>query len=172
MSSGSSKSCIVIENARIGGKGLGGIVLGSDGTAVCLVVPVFSSLGLSLTADAALATPAVGAINTQLALHADETHGCVGFQLDKLMKPSCTWSVSKPRGTVVLAGDSNAGQFTEPVARATNALGLDMAVATASNCPVSDIVIKAPPGSFSPPGCHAYVMELLGRLVRMRPRWS
>jgi hypothetical protein len=32
MSSGSGKSCIVIENARIGGKVLGSLVLGSDGT--------------------------------------------------------------------------------------------------------------------------------------------
>jgi peptidoglycan/LPS O-acetylase OafA/YrhL len=137
--------------------------------AACLVVPVLCSLGLSSTAGAALATPAVGAINAQLALHADETHGCVGFQLDKLTKPSCTWSVANPRGSVVLAGDSNAGQFTEPVARAANALNLNMTVATASNCPLSDIAIKAPPGSFSPPGCHAYVTGLVGRLVRMRP---
>src|SRR5439155_16626877 len=32
MSPGSGESCIVIENARIGGQGLGSIVLGSDGT--------------------------------------------------------------------------------------------------------------------------------------------
>jgi peptidoglycan/LPS O-acetylase OafA/YrhL len=137
--------------------------------AVCLVLPIVCSLGLSLTAAGALATSAVGAIKAQLALHADETHGCVGFQPDKLTKPSCTWSVHNPRGTVVLAGDSNAGQFTEPVARAANTLGLNMTVATASNCPLSDIAIKAPPGSFSPPGCHAYVTGLLAQLARMHP---
>ena len=42
----------------------------------------------------------------------------------------CIIRVPNSRGTVVLIGDSNAGQFTEPVLNAAHALRLDVDIVT------------------------------------------
>jgi hypothetical protein len=42
----------------------------------------------------------------------------------------------------VLFGDSNAGQFTEPSARAANRAGFDLTVATFSACPFADMTME------------------------------
>ena len=48
-------------------------------------------------------------------------------------------------GTVVLIGDSNAGQFTEPVVRAGRRAGFDVSVATASSCPFVHLRVASGP---------------------------
>ena len=72
------------------------------------------------------------------------------------------------RGEVVLIGDSNAGQFTEPFVRAANALRLTGAVATYSSCPFVDLhVLGTNSGDAA---CWTFDHASLRELLRRRPR--
>jgi hypothetical protein len=69
--------------------------------------------------------------------HLDQVSGCdQATPLGSPLRPPCTWTVGHPRGTILLIGDSNAGQFTEPVLAATRHLGYDMQVASYGGCPL------------------------------------
>jgi peptidoglycan/LPS O-acetylase OafA/YrhL len=96
--------------------------------AACVAVPAGAAVGVS---SASLVTRGfysdVG--------HLDLTRGCDAPTPLGANRPQCTFSVRQAKGTVVLIGDSNAGQFTEPIVRAANRLGLDVRVATFSSCP-------------------------------------
>ena len=98
------------------------------------------------------------------ALHADVVRGCDRSLLTDAER--CTWSVPDSTGSVVLYGDSNAGQFTEPVARAANRAGLDFTVTTYSSCPPVGLASAHQRGDRGVPDLR---LPTLRRLISSRP---
>jgi peptidoglycan/LPS O-acetylase OafA/YrhL len=96
-----------------------------------------SCVGLPFVAAAAtlplsLVTPSTYAP----ALHQDFNSGCdTNAPLGAPSRAKCIFTVRRSRGTIVLIGDSNAGQFTEPVIAASRRLRYDLSVVTLSACP-------------------------------------
>jgi peptidoglycan/LPS O-acetylase OafA/YrhL len=129
--------------------------------AVCIGLPVLASAGL-------LKAQRLMHVEHVLDLHADVVRGCDNdTPLGQRRGGHCTWTVSNPKGQVVLIGDSNAGQFTEPVARAATQAGFTATVATFSSCPFVQLSVT---GSNAGEGlCRRFDQESLAALLRMRP---
>jgi peptidoglycan/LPS O-acetylase OafA/YrhL len=129
---------------------------------ICTTVPILACLAM-LTISSRLATfSSMSSWKTGRALHADTTRGCdTSAPLGERTGVDCTWRARRAEGRIVLFGDSNAGQFTEPVIAAGTRAGLDVTVATDSSCPyvgVPDV-----------PPCERFTTRTLSKLVRMRP---
>lgn len=137
-------------------------------TAACLAIPIASCLALGLSAKRAQELPIVANVLGQVAPHADVVRSCNSLSslTDNI---DCSWrSASPARGTIVLVGDSNAGQFTEPVAQAANGLHLDFAVATYGGCPFVDLDIqKRVPYDYE--RCRRFVADMVTELERRKP---
>jgi peptidoglycan/LPS O-acetylase OafA/YrhL len=106
--------------------------------AVCLALPVAAGGALAEAAARSWGQPGLAAVQALiLPEHLDELTGCdLGVPLGSPARPSCTWTVAHPKGTILLVGDSNAGQFTEPVLAAARRLSYDLEVATFGGCPL------------------------------------
>jgi peptidoglycan/LPS O-acetylase OafA/YrhL len=72
--------------------------------------------------------------------HVDLTRGCDSSIPFGSRGSDCAWPVANPLGDIVLIGDSNAGQFAEPVIAAAASLRHSATVATLSACPFVDVV--------------------------------
>ncbi len=95
-------------------------------------------------------------------LHGDVLRNCDNHTpLSRRTGTSCTWRVPHPNGDIELFGDSQAGQFTEPVTRAGNNEGYDVTVTTFSSCPYV--------GMATNPSCQRFVQGTIDELVRRRP---
>ncbi len=104
------------------------------------------------------------------ALHLDFTRGCSSLTpYGALPKRTCEWRIPDPRGLVVLIGDSNAGQFTEPVVEAGNKAGYDVAVATSPACPFVLLRFANSSRFTNEAGCLRFVERSLKALVAERP---
>ena len=140
-------------NARIRGRVVPALA------AVCVAVPIAASAGL-VRAQSLLP------VASATALHADYIRGCDSTALyGDPSRARCTWTVSHPRGTVVLVGDSNAGQFTEPFTDAARRAGYDATVATSLNCPFVQLRVHY---RFNE-GCARHNRGWLASLLRVRP---
>ncbi len=65
-------------------------------------------------------------------------YGCASTTpLGSPARPPCTWTVPRPRGTVLLIGDSNAGHLSEPFIAAARSMGYDATIATSGGCPMA-----------------------------------
>jgi peptidoglycan/LPS O-acetylase OafA/YrhL len=106
--------------------------------AVCLALPVAAGGALAEAAARSWDQPGLSAVQALIMPeHLDELAGCdLAVPLGSPARPSCTWTVAHPKGTILLVGDSNAGQFTEPVLEAARRLGYDLEVATYGGCPL------------------------------------
>jgi len=94
--------------------------------------------------------------------------GCAGpVPLGVRANKNCIWRVPHPRGDIVLLGDSNAGQFTEPVTRAGNRAGYDVTVATNSSCPYLGLRIKRIDGEERL--CPTFGSKSIDYIVRTKP---
>ena len=89
---------------------------------VCIAVPLVLCASV-VSVSRAFQSDATKALVASADNHADVVRGCDGYGLISGLPTRCTWSVDRPKGSVVLVGDSNAGHFTEPVAAATNGFG-------------------------------------------------
>jgi peptidoglycan/LPS O-acetylase OafA/YrhL len=137
--------------------------------AVCCLVPIAADLGLIGTRDALARTPTMRSWARSQALHADVARGCYSpVPLDERSGVSCTWAVPAALGRVVLVGDSNAGQFTEPVARGGNLAGLDVTVATYSLCPFVAVHV-VPNAGPQEARCDRFVAGTMRALMRLKP---
>jgi peptidoglycan/LPS O-acetylase OafA/YrhL len=141
-------------NVRIRGRGALALA------AACIALPVAAAVMLSAIQSRLPAGSAT-------ALHADVLRGCDDeAPFGAKSRTTCTWSVPAARGTVVLIGDSNAGQFTEPVAVAANRARFNATVATLSNCPFAQLRVLFR----SSQDCARFNRGSLTALVRARPR--
>jgi peptidoglycan/LPS O-acetylase OafA/YrhL len=134
---------------------------------VCVVVPVAACLVLGSTARKASHWPAIRRVSDETRAHADTVRHCDSPTPIGTRQGNCTWRAADSRGSVWLVGDSNAGQFTEPVERAATSQGFDFSVATASLCPFVDLVliVEGSPSS----SCHRFVVQSLAALERRPP---
>src|SRR6185437_8263931 len=130
--------------------------------AVCTAVPL-AACGSALALHGAIAgAHSMKSWSASRRLHADVVDGCDSYRpLARRGGSGCTWSVPASRGRIVLLGDSNAGQLTEPVVEAGNRLGYTVTVATFSSCPYV--------GSATRPSCQRFAEGTLGALLRRKP---
>jgi peptidoglycan/LPS O-acetylase OafA/YrhL len=137
--------------------------------AACIVVPVAAGGALAGVHTALGATSHFSELAATQQLHADVMRGCdnstpLGARSDR----ACTWHVAAPEGKLVLVGDSNAGQFTEPVVRAGSRDRLDTTVATFSSCPFALLQLQI--DGITDDKCERFVAGTLTALVRLRPQ--
>jgi len=146
--------------------------------ALCVVIPAFAAGGLIGVNHVLRRMPVIEASEATAPYHADVVLGCATppYNLIPYGQPHahpCLWRVAHPRGLVVLIGDSNAGQFTEPVVAAGNRAGYDVAVVTDEGCPFVLVGVYEGSNKMSPAGseqeCLRYVERSLQTLVRRRP---
>jgi peptidoglycan/LPS O-acetylase OafA/YrhL len=135
--------------------------------AVCVGIPVVACGALLLTTETLSGTDSMKSWKGGAALHADVVRGCDRSTPTKAAVPRCTWPVPASKGSVVLYGDSNAGQFTEPVARAANRGGLEFTVTTYSSCPPVGLRVERTDGELG--ACPGFNAQTLQRLISSRP---
>lgn len=110
------------------------------------------------------------ALITQYQPHYDLTHGCAGnLPNAEGESPQCTWKAGRPAGTILLLGDSNAGQFAEPVQAAANALGYDFELATYGGCLVGPLEISYSNQPYSSDECREFSSLWSSAIVRTKP---
>jgi peptidoglycan/LPS O-acetylase OafA/YrhL len=135
----------------------------------CIAVPIAASLLLVAVHRALASTSSLQSWTRVERLHADVVRGCNDpTPLGLRTSSRCSWHVSRAKGTVVLVGDSNAGQFTEPVVRAARHARYDAVVVTLSSCPFVELRVDSGTGTFRDV-CRRFVSETLATLVRLRP---
>jgi peptidoglycan/LPS O-acetylase OafA/YrhL len=132
----------------------------------CVLVGVLASAGLAATRSELNRTAAMRQWARAQAWHADFLRGCdTATPQGQRRNSPCLWRVPEAKGNVVLIGDSNAGQFTEPFLRATNRAGYDATVATRSGCPYLELRVTGADGA----GCWRSSRRSLAALIAMRP---
>jgi hypothetical protein len=135
--------------------------------AVCVLVPALASTALRTVAGRS--SPAAAALGTAGAMHADVVRGCDNPTPIQARAASCTWEAADPRGTIALVGDSNAGQFTEPLAKAADGQGFNFTVATFSSCPFVDLTLHYTKPGYDSAACRRFVQQSLVGLVQLKP---
>jgi peptidoglycan/LPS O-acetylase OafA/YrhL len=105
----------------------------------CVALPILACLGALGLSNVLRSQPALAAWRASQEMHLDHRRGCdLGAPFGSQPR-KCSWKVARARGTIVLVGDSYAGQITEAVVRAGNSDGFNVAVATFPACPFFDI---------------------------------
>jgi peptidoglycan/LPS O-acetylase OafA/YrhL len=139
------------------------------GAAACVAVPAALCVALVASHGVLVGQPALAAAARSQTLHLDYYHRCVDspVPLAARLSSSCAWNVRRPRGVVVLTGDSNAGHFTEPVVAAGNRAGFDVVVATTTGCPF--VLLRVYHSTHTPSYCLDVVRRTLASLVSLRP---
>jgi hypothetical protein len=80
----------------------------------------------------------------------------------------CTWTVTHARGRIVLLGDSNAAQFSEPVVEAATQARYNVTLAPLTGCAFVDIrIIDSGVGEN---GCYRFDTRSLSALVHQAPQ--
>jgi peptidoglycan/LPS O-acetylase OafA/YrhL len=135
---------------------------------VCVAVPVSAAFALMYSHELLAASSPGAEWTRSQRQHADALRGCDSLiPLGQRRNPKCIWHVPHARGAVVLVGDSNAGQFTEPVTLAANQVGYDAIVVTSSGCPFVSVPVDGLMASSS--DCLRFVTRTLDDLVQMKP---
>jgi hypothetical protein len=150
-----------IRFSGIGGRRVVGLA------AVCIAVPIAASAGLLVVERTLRGMESIKSWQRSQALHADVMRGCDHASPAQGQEAPCTWTVTASRGDVVLFGDSNAGQFTEPVVRAANLAGFDATVTTHASCPPLGLRVAQAGGEVR--ACAEFGAESVKRLVAARP---
>jgi len=113
-----------------------------------------------------LRSPAVASWQVARAVHADQTRGCNG-PLDAQTLGRCVWQADAARGRIALVGDSQAGQYTEPVVRAARRAGYETLVVKLNSCPFAGV--KANGTATPEETCARFNAGTLTALTEMRP---
>jgi hypothetical protein len=136
--------------------------------AVCILAPVAAYIVLAASASSDLHKKAVKETQLAVQMHIDVQHGCDNdLPLSERVGSSCSWPAQSPEGTVLLIGDSNAGQFTEAVIEAAGHKHFSSTVATLSSCPFVDLELLTPTGDSA--RCHRFVTDSVAEIRRSRP---
>lgn len=136
---------------------------------ICIVVPAGCSLVL-LHAPKPPPSAATKSFLVSTGLnHQDQARRCNEGVPVALLADRCTWPVANAHGRVILIGDSNAGHFVEPAAKASNELGLDLTVATYPDCPFVDLIIQNQSRPAATTRCRNFVTQSLRQIVAEKP---
>jgi hypothetical protein len=135
---------------------------------VCVGLSLAAAGLLAVSHDQFAGNPRFSQLVATQRLHADVTRGCDAADRLAAAKP-CLWG---PSGApvVALVGDSNAGHFTEPVAKAAAQLGYRSFISTHSSCPYADLAMRIDADDTFGRLCQTYVDESVGRLIALKPR--
>lgn len=137
---------------------------------VCIALPLIAAVGLTIRHTELSHNARFADLASSQRLHADVVHGCDDPKpLGARTGDACTWKVANATGTIVLLGDSNAGQFTEPVVRAANSLGYDATVATFSSCPFTLVRMRDHGAIGDDTRCLLFVQGSVKALLRLKP---
>lgn len=132
---------------------------------VCCLVPIVAFA--ALYGSTRLHGAKIDALAADYALHLD-TACQKNMPRDSATRDSCTWTVPESRGEVILLGDSNAGQFAEPVRAAANEAGYDFVLATYGGCLVADVqMVYARP--YPTEACSSFADAWSQEIVESRP---
>jgi peptidoglycan/LPS O-acetylase OafA/YrhL len=131
----------------------------------CISAPIVACGGLLLVHRAILATSTGRSYAEAVSLHADETD--CKHSSRSMPFVNCTWTVPGSRGSILLVGDSNAAQFTEPVVRAGNSAGYDVTLARHYACPFVDLTIDR--NGVPDDSCRSFVNAVLASIERRPP---
>lgn len=118
-------------NSRLTGLRAVGLAL------VCTLVPASLYGGLLLSASHPL--PAVRQLAIDGRPHLDLTQQCTANLPGTQQTERCTWTSPDSKGSILLLGDSNAGQFAEPVLALARKRNLDFTLATFGGCPFAAV---------------------------------
>jgi peptidoglycan/LPS O-acetylase OafA/YrhL len=133
---------------------------------VALTVPATACAALLVSAQIAVSTTAIERRQAYLSPHAGGPP-CDGPPVGQT-GPGCTWKAVEGRGQVLLIGDSNAAQFSEPAASAANRQSLDLTLATISECPFVDLVVGYA-HAFHGARCRTFFSRSLAAIREARP---
>ena len=107
--------------------------------------------------------------------HADISEGCQGVgPIEARSRGAetnrCVWGTGAKNGTVVLIGDSNAGQFSEALIGAAEGNGMQLRIATLNSCPFIDARTEiAGPIARPADPCDDFILGSLEYLVSHPP---
>ena len=134
--------------------------------ATCIVVPLIAAVALNTSHDRVSAS----SLYAPFALHEDVLRGCsTPTPMGMREKDNCSWNVKDAKGTAVLIGDSNAGQFTEGFVAGANAASLNAKVATQSSCPFANLRLWD--WSKEDTTCSYFVSKTLAHLIELKPQY-
>jgi peptidoglycan/LPS O-acetylase OafA/YrhL len=111
--------------------------------AVAMLVPVVASGALLLVEGRVQGSAAAARWHAAREQHLYVTRGCddvmpLGLRTGARWA-GCRFGVERPRGTVYLLGDSNAGQFGEGLVAGANRAGYDVVLGALEGCPFVDL---------------------------------
>ena len=134
--------------------------------ATCIVVPLIAAVALNTSHDRVSAS----SLYEPFALHEDVLRGCsTPTPMGMRKNDNCSWDVKNAKGTAVLIGDSNAGQFTEGFVAGANAASLNAKVATQSSCPFANLRLWD--WSTEDTTCSYFVSKTLAHLIELKPQY-
>jgi len=134
--------------------------------ATCIVVPLIAAVALNTSHDRVSAS----SLYAPFSLHEDVLRGCsTPTPMGMREKDNCSWDVKNAKGTAVLIGDSNAGQFTEGFVAGANAASLNAKVATQSSCPFANLRLWD--WSKEDTTCSYFVSKTLAYLIELKPQY-
>ena len=139
--------------------------------ATCIAVPIAACVGLLAMHNFLFHTSALRRWQAVSQPYLSVSRGCesttplgdrAGIRWSR-----CTWRVAHPRGRIVLVGDSNAAQFTEPVVRGGTQAGYDVTVAPLTGCPF--IRLRVFGTGVGESACYGFDSKSLRSLLRHPP---
>ncbi|MHB8512043.1 MAG: acyltransferase family protein [Actinomycetota bacterium] len=87
---------------------------------------------------------------------------------------TCFWPAKNSAESIVLVGDSNASQFSEPFSTSASALNLNATLASFGGCPFIDLITKYSGldfgGTYPTDDCRNFVEAWVTRLTKMKPQ--
>jgi len=129
--------------------------------------PIVIGIVILLLCSIGYGSPAVRSAQQARASHADSLAGCaLTPPIDEIPWDACRWNTAATGRPIVLVGDSNAGQFSEAVIAAGEALGRPVTIISTNGCPFMDVrdVTTPDPGS-----CGDYVARAIDHLTASAP---
>lgn len=138
------------------------VMLGLGCTAVALVFMA----GLAAFPDIHSAGQA--AVERSLERQGPQPKGCLVVQHDDDPRTEyhCDWSVPRPRGSIVLVGDSQAGMFADVLAKEATQAGYALNISYRPSCPFADVRRG---GLDSTVNCRAYYKRTMTALEITHP---
>ncbi len=137
--------------------------------AVCVAVPLAASVALRGASEALAETTTMKEYQRSQIPHLDIRAGCWSVPLRSEPNAACTWAAPERRGSVVLIGDSTAGQYSEPVLRAARRAGFELRIATIGHCPFADLSVLREGRRHEMDDCRRFYNRSLEAVLRLRP---
>ena len=134
---------------------------------LCVTLPLLAALGLREGQERIYSFDG----GSHLILHADAQVPCSGVAASDLVSTPCRWPAASSEGTVVLLGDSNAGQLSEGVLGAAAAMNHDTVIVVRDSCPFLDVVVlnANSPGDGDERACAAYAADAVEAVLDLEP---